>query len=102
MITIAILNDKQNIFVPDHHYTTVLFPGSEKYEILETMMSPFIQELDILKSDGLVVDGICWNFELYFSSDWKFLAICLGLNSSNSNYYCSWCQVSKSNQSETN
>ncbi len=102
MITIAILNDKQNIFVPDRHYTTVLFPRSEKYEILETMMSPFIQELDILKSDGLVVDGICWNFELYFSSDWKFLAICLGLNSPNSNYYCPWCQVSKSNQSETN
>ena len=67
---------------------TVFFLGSEKYKILETMMSPFIQELDILKSDGLVVDGICWNFELYFSSDWKFLAICLGLNSSNSNYYC--------------
>jgi len=102
MVTIAILNDKQNIYVPDRHYTTVLFSGNEKYEILETMMAPFIQELDDLKNNGLIIDGICWNFELYFSSDWKFLVICLGFNSPNSNHYCPWCQVSKNSQSETN
>jgi len=26
------------------------------------------------------INGINWMFNLYFSSDWKFLTICLGFN----------------------
>jgi hypothetical protein len=98
MLTIAILNDIQNIHKPNHHYTTVLFLGVEKYEILEIMMASFIKELDEIKKNGLVIGEIMWNFELYFSSDWKFLAICLGFNSANSKFFCLWCQISKCDQ----
>ncbi|PKC56902.1 hypothetical protein RhiirA1_541880 [Rhizophagus irregularis] len=68
MITMGILNDEQNIHKLDHHYTTILFPGIESYELLEVMMSPFIQELNDLK------------------------------NYANSNYFCLWCQISKHDQ----
>ncbi|CAB4446429.1 unnamed protein product [Rhizophagus irregularis] len=88
MVTIAILNDIQNIYKPDYHYTVVLFPGVEKYELFEVIMAPFIQELDDLKNYGLKINEIIWKFEFYFSSDWKFLAICLGFNSPNSNFFC--------------
>ncbi len=98
MITMAILNDIQNIHKPDHHYTTVLFPGIENYELLEVMMMPFIQELDDLKNYGLKINEIVWKFELYFSSDWKFLSICLGFNAANSKFFCPWCQISKHDQ----
>ncbi|RIA94186.1 hypothetical protein C1645_818476 [Glomus cerebriforme] len=98
MVTMAILNDENNIYKPDYHYTTVLYPGIEKYEILEIMMAPLIQELDELKNNGLIINGIIWNFELYFSSDWKFLAICLGFNAPNSKFFCPWCQISKCHQ----
>ena len=98
MLTIAILNDEQNIHVPDYHYTTVLFPGIESYEILEVAMKPFIQELDYLKSHSLLINEVYWNFELYFSANWKFLAICLGFNAPNSNYFCPWYQISKNDQ----
>lgn len=98
MITIAILNDVQNIQKPDHHYTTILFPGKENYELLEVMMMLFIQELDDLKNYGLKINEIIWKFELYFSSDWKFLSICLGFNAANSNFFCPWCQICKHDQ----
>ncbi|PKC60050.1 hypothetical protein RhiirA1_468588 [Rhizophagus irregularis] len=98
MITIAILNDIQNIHKPDHHNTTVLFSGVEKYEVLEIMMASFIKELDEIKKNGLMIGKIIWNFVLYFSSDWKFLSICLGFNSANSKFFCPWCQVSKYDQ----
>ena len=42
MVTIAILDDEQNIHIPDRHYTTLLFPGVENYETLEVMMASFI------------------------------------------------------------
>ena len=98
MLTVAVLNDEQNIHVPDRHYTTVLYPGTENYETLEIATKYLIQELNDLKSNGLIINEVCWNFELYFSADWKFLAICLGFNAPNSNYFCPWCQVSKNNQ----
>ena len=98
MITMAILNDIQNIYKPDHHYTTVLFPGVEKYEVLETMMASFIEELDKIKKYGLIIRENMWNFELYFSSDWKFLTICLGFNLANSKFFCPWCQIAKCDQ----
>ncbi|PKK74405.1 hypothetical protein RhiirC2_774837 [Rhizophagus irregularis] len=104
IITMTILNDIQNIHKPDHHYTTVLFPGIENYELLEIMMMPFIQELDDLKNYGLKIDEIVWKFKLYFSSDWKFLSICLGFNAANSNFFCPWYQISKhgQNNNQTN
>src|SRR5204862_461805 len=39
-------------------------------------------------------------FEPYFSSDWKFLAICLGFNATNSNYFCPWCKIAKSQRGD--
>ncbi|CAG8594949.1 3271_t:CDS:10, partial [Diversispora eburnea] len=36
--------------------------------------------------------------KLYFSSDWKFLATCLGINAANSNYFCSWCLCNKNDE----
>ncbi|CAG8783645.1 22047_t:CDS:2, partial [Cetraspora pellucida] len=36
-----------------------------------------------------------WNVELYFSSDWKFLALCLGLNVTNATYFCPYCKCTK-------
>ncbi|PKK67697.1 hypothetical protein RhiirC2_751396 [Rhizophagus irregularis] len=98
MITIAILNDIQNIHKPNYHYTTVLFPDVEKYEVLEIMMASFIKELDEIKKNGLIISEMMWKFELYFSSDWKFLTICLGFNSANSKFFCPWCQISKCDQ----
>jgi hypothetical protein len=98
MVTMVILNDIQNIHKPNHHYTTVLFPGVEKYDVLETIMATFIKELDEIKKNGLIIGEIIWNFELYFSSDWKFLTICLGFNSANSKFFCPWCQISKCDQ----
>ena len=61
-------------------------------------MAPLIQELDDLKKNGLIIGEVIWNFELYFSSDWKFLTIYLGFNAANSKFFCPWCQISKCNQ----
>lgn len=95
MITFMILNHVERHHHADYHYTTVLYPGTENYHTLEFILNPFLDELESLKDNGLEVAGILWNFELYFSSDWKFLAICLGLNGPTSNYFCPWCSCSK-------
>jgi len=88
MITVILLDDPTKIFESNYHYTTVLFPGTENYSTLKVAANALIQELQELSNIGMVINNILWNFELFFSSDWKFLAICLGFNTVNSNYFC--------------
>ncbi|RHZ53700.1 hypothetical protein Glove_438g53 [Diversispora epigaea] len=95
MVTFMILNHESKHHHADYHYTVALYPGAEKYNTLKFMLSSFLKELHSFKDNGLELNGILWKFELYFSSDWKFLAICLGLNGANSKYFCPWCSCSK-------
>ncbi|CAB4439636.1 unnamed protein product [Rhizophagus irregularis] len=84
MVTCSILDDFDNIYRPENYYTIILYPGIEKYEILNVVLEPLIIELRKLKEEGFRDNqNREWKVELYFSSDWKFLAICLGLNAAN-------------------
>lgn len=87
VITIAILDDKSTLYKSDYHYTTILYPGCEDYESLLNVMIQFYRDLRNLK-EGLVINNVKWNFQFYFSSDWKFLAICLGFNNAHSKNFC--------------
>ncbi|RIB13187.1 cytochrome P450 [Gigaspora rosea] len=72
--------------------TLVLFPGIENYNLLENALAPLILDLQFLDEHGFYDNQErYWNVELYFSSDWKFLAICLEMNAANANYFCPWC-----------
>ncbi|CAG8836647.1 20268_t:CDS:1, partial [Cetraspora pellucida] len=83
MITFAILDNIDNIHNPDHHYMVVLYPGSEDYKSLDVATTLLRDELYELTREGLIINEIKWHFNLYFSSDWKFLAISLGFNAAN-------------------
>ncbi|RGB31287.1 hypothetical protein C1646_764282 [Rhizophagus diaphanus] len=58
MVTLMILNHKEKYHHADYHYTTILYPGSEKYETLEFILSPLLNELRSLKENGLEISGI--------------------------------------------
>src|SRR5437764_13433157 len=100
MITMALLDESINLFKSDYHYTIVLFPGTENYSTLKVATNALIQELQELSNTGMVINNILWDFELFFSSDWKFLAICLGFNAANSNFFCPWCKIAKNQRGD--
>jgi hypothetical protein len=45
MVTCSIRNDIDNLHKPESHHTIILYPGIEKYEILNTVLAPLIVEL---------------------------------------------------------
>ena len=67
-----ILNNIKHHHESDFHYTTVLYPGAEKYKTLKFMLSTLLEDLWFLKKNGLQIGTICWNFEFYFSANLKF------------------------------
>ncbi|PKY31957.1 hypothetical protein RhiirB3_449833 [Rhizophagus irregularis] len=68
---------------------------SENYPTLKVAANALTQELQELSNVGIVINNTLWNFEFFFSSDWKFLATCLGFNAANSNNFCPWCEITK-------
>ena len=102
MVTMTLLNDLNGLQKPDNHYTLVLYPGAESYESLRNALAPLISDLNILKEKGFnQIGGNHWPVELYFSSDWKFLAICLGMKAANAQHFCPWCDCNKNDINTT-
>ena len=98
IITCTILDDIVNLYKADHHYTVILYPGTENYELLQRMIMPLSNELNDLVLNGLSdQNSTNWKVNPYFSSDWKFMAIVLGFNAPNSKYFCPWCLCTKEN-----
>ncbi|CAG8831774.1 33735_t:CDS:2 [Gigaspora margarita] len=97
LIMLRISGDGRNVGnIPERHYTIVLYPGIEDYQILQNVLMPLIHDLKDISQNGIDDEfGNKWNIQLYFSSDWKFLALCLGLNAANSIYFCPYCKCTK-------
>ena len=72
-----------------------VYEGKEKREHLEIIFPKIIKQLRSLKQSGITVHGKKVKFKFIFASDWKFLALTLGLNAANSNYFCCWCTCCK-------
>ncbi|PKY35367.1 hypothetical protein RhiirB3_456076, partial [Rhizophagus irregularis] len=96
MIVMTLLNNLSGLQKLENYYTLVLYPGAETYESLKNVLVPLISDLCNLKKNGFnQIGGNHWPVELYFSSDWKFLAICLGIKAANAQYFCPWCDCRK-------
>ena len=53
----------------------------------------FAVQLADLKESGIIDgDGVHWPIKFYFSGDWKFTYIIMGLNAPNSEYFCLFCE----------
>ncbi|RIB17717.1 hypothetical protein C2G38_2186582 [Gigaspora rosea] len=73
MVTCTLLDDILNINKAEFHYTIILYPSNENYEILQNVMEPMINKLHNLVTNGLDSSGTRWTIIPYFSNDWKFL-----------------------------
>src|SRR2546430_16184607 len=102
MVTCAILDDKEHLYLSDYYFTIVLYPESKNYKTLKNAMATCLKKLQELKETNIELDNITWTVNLYFSFDWKFLCICLGFNRANSHYYCSWYNMNKDEREDLN
>jgi len=77
-------------------YSICLYIGKETYESLETAANLFTLELIGLNEDGFTdKQGNNWPVELFFSADWKFLALTMGVKSAIANNSCLYCECHK-------
>ena len=80
----------------------LLYIGKEKYEYLSLAVSQIIAELDEIKNEFKDCDNVIWPVELFFSGDWKFMALVMGIKAANSNFFCLYCECPKESRSDIN
>jgi hypothetical protein len=81
-----------NEFLFTINYSICLYIGREKYEDLIKIGNLFQYQLFDLQDNGIIdKDNVHWNIELFFSGDWKFMYIIMGLNAPNSKFFCLYC-----------
>src|SRR3989440_6700095 len=74
-----------------------------RHESLKNALAPLISDLQLLQEkDFQQIGGNHWPVELYFSSDWKFLATCLEMKVASTKHFCPWCDCSKDDINNTN
>ncbi|CAG8836681.1 15498_t:CDS:2, partial [Gigaspora margarita] len=59
MVMFTILDNILNIHKAEFHYTIILYPGNENYEILQKVMEPMINELHSLQMRITFALGVC-------------------------------------------
>ncbi|PKK77956.1 hypothetical protein RhiirC2_706182 [Rhizophagus irregularis] len=92
----CILNEGEAVLNPSHQYSICLYIEKESYNSLSTVSAKFLHELKQLLKEGYrASDGTIWPIELFFSGDWKFVALILGINAAMSNYFCLYCNCHK-------
>ncbi|RHZ86753.1 hypothetical protein Glove_46g53 [Diversispora epigaea] len=80
-----------------------LYPGTENHESLTIAHKQIIEELTILHNNGFKDNNnIHWKVEFWFTADWKYMALILGINGPTSNYFCLWCECHKNERWDMN
>lgn len=93
VLTMKILTDQTHS--PNDVHTIAIVETSESYETIKQLFSVVNEELKNVAINGIQILEAKYKVKFFFCSDWKFLALSLGLNAANSKYFCPWCTCTK-------
>ena len=79
------------------NYSICVYIGKENKTTLEYSWSLFNEEVFNLKTNGYVdPENTYWNIEFFMSADWKFMQLVRGIKAPTAEYFCLYCNCSKS------
>ncbi|RHZ77856.1 hypothetical protein Glove_170g30 [Diversispora epigaea] len=79
-----------------------LYPETEKYESLTIAHNQIIEELITLYNNSFTDENNNhWKIEFWFTEDWKYMTLVLGINEPTLNYFCLWCDCYKNERWNT-
>ena len=89
MIAFTIIEDGANPNSPQGNHSIALLNAEENYDDLSKSLEDNRNEIRDLKS--VKVDDNENEIEYFLGADWKFLALCVGIEAANAKYSCIWC-----------
>ena len=71
------------------NHCLAIWKDTESYETLKLALRDIITEVESLTT--ITASGITFDIDYCLGGDWKFLAMCTGVDSATSTYACIWC-----------
>ena len=71
------------------NHCIAIFKQTEDYASLKAALRDIVTEVESLET--ITIDGKNFRIVYYLGGDWKFLALCTGIDSASSTYACIWC-----------
>lgn len=72
-----------------------MLQGKEGYDALREVLPSIMDEVKDIKANGVRVDDRTVGCNVRFSADWKFLSLCMGLQSASGAECCLYCIAHK-------
>ena len=91
--TFTLLDEGSVAYGYEGNHTLAVLKEPENYESLAKGLEDIRLEVECLKQ--IVVDGQTYDVVYFLGGDWKFLALCTGIDSAMSNYSSIWCKCPK-------
>ena len=91
--TFTLLDEGSVAYGYEGNHTLAVLKEPENYESLAKGLEDIRLEVERLKQ--IVADGRIYDVVYFLGGDWKFLALCTGIDSAMSNYSCIWCKCPK-------
>lgn len=76
MVVMGIMGTGRELLVSEHH-TIALANGKEEYDLLKQLLDSAKNEIQLLQDEGIEImsrSKTKFAVEVYFTSDWKFMA----------------------------
>ena len=96
VIAFTIIGTKEHPNSPGGNHVLALINTNENYDGLKEATEDICDEIKHTKD--VEVEGVKFNIEYYLCADWKFLAICVGIDAANATYACIWCKCPSSDR----
>ena len=99
VIAFTVIEDGENPNSPCGNHTIVLLNAGEDYNKLAESLEDIQDEIKQLKS--ITVNDVVYTIEFFLGADWKFLALCVGIEAANAKYSCIWCTCPSESRHDT-
>ena len=86
LLSFAFLNTGREVLSSAGHRTFAVVKGGEDYDIMKESLQVVWTEInDLIKKGSVDINGTNVEVEVFFSGDYKFLLMAMGLNKASSN-----------------
>ena len=85
----TILDEGESAYSASGNHCIAIFKETEDYNSLKIALQDIVAEVESLST--IRVNGKDFQITYYLGGDWKFLAMCTGIDSASSKYACIWC-----------
>ncbi len=93
--TFTLLEEGALAYSAEGNHPLAVIKENEKYDTLCLALTDIRNDVEGLST--IEVDGCTYNITYFLGGDWKFLAICTGIDAATCTYACIWCKCSKEN-----